>query len=174
MRWEDLIPVQEEDESNVGLKSHGVDVCSGWQHGWALVEGRGRNVPEKATGGGAFVGWEGCFQSLQSITFKAQHSQSLQIDQENWLIYFLIWHLQHYLLGVPTFASMKWPDKHGILSYTTLVLLYVSSYLRITYFILWWFYKDDGVPAVCSIWGHSDEGAQVLCLKSPQCRRKKE
>lgn len=56
MRREDLIPVQEEDESNVGLKSNGVDVCSGWQHGWALVEGRGRNVPEKVTGGGVLVG----------------------------------------------------------------------------------------------------------------------
>lgn len=83
MRREDLIPVQEEDESNMGLKSHGADVCSGWQHGWALVEGSGRNVPEKPNGGGAVVGWEGCFQSPQSITFKAQHSQSLQIDQEN-------------------------------------------------------------------------------------------
>lgn len=39
MRREDLIPVQEEDESSVGLKSSSGDVCSSWQHGWALVEG---------------------------------------------------------------------------------------------------------------------------------------
>lgn len=62
MRREDLFPVQEEDESSVGLKSRDGDVCSGWQHGWALVEGRGRNEPKKATGGGTLMGWEGCFK----------------------------------------------------------------------------------------------------------------
>lgn len=72
---------------------------------------------------------------------------------------------------LPAFAfnEMTRQTRHSFLHHFVPVLLYISSHLRITYFILWWFYKY-----YWGVWGHKDEGAQVLSLKSSQSRRKKE